>query len=1444
MSFNDNGDLWDDDEQEAFDRETRDIGGFSFNAEMPVETEENIFETVDELLANSEEVIEALTHEATAAMRQIQFQIMLTFHNIARLEVLEEIRALSQEDAFEGVRELEGMVEEMQEVAQEQEKNLYNLNDKIHDFFKHASKSAESAIKEGVADTVRNAKSVLNRAKRSQKFIAHTLDSTKKLIAETESELANATSQEERTRLQKQLDQEKKTEADLVEEGEEIGKEVEAASTAAEAAQAAYDTSTMKRSVNALDWAVKKQLFDSKKLWIRLDQMSNRMHTAGGFLTKGFAGYAKMYEQGSAEASEFVAEALGFADKEAARESKTYIAALQAIESSKGSEEEVLEQLAKYLTPSSRLMMTTEAQFVAVRDMEGIWEVTRWGNYLGVGIKRAGPTILAGIMDGVESVVGPDVAAGLLIAFGVIGEAAVDALLFYFGPELLLIELEWNIKKEFFRDGFTLKFLDDVLSNFWLSLEMFSPALKLKEYKDYSSVIGTQTTAPQLKLMFYDSLELATVIDFWGDQYIKLMRKDGHKYPEYKKLRPFRAILRVPGKYIRLDNHPNESEQEIRQCQEIEAVLGLNTTHDDTAFYSRSQVNSWFPKRKGTVRNLRDFPVYDQTMQWPDTRKGIPVQQAGYFSEQDLDPTIVACFKLWAVHGTYGPAYNRSPSRRVRFAAVKANQADLEQWLNPDINYPLVWTEIKTWVHSLSGMKGIMLSDMIKLAPKQWLYEWDHELKIDEVKDWHFPHKMSGEYTNVKAYEMYKNRIGRYTYHPRDRQFLRNAQRGRVADLAFYNDSRPYYRPVEEYPEFGGAWYTYYRRAKPGESEKYGKILQEGVAWLTFIESRSSAIDDKWSQYIVEQIWGDYIRTEKPTRTVWSYITRHRQFYIEELQYVCNTMAGTNRAKVWKRYAQLLAGTHVPLKMNSIHRVTFMGMFAALAYPETAAKDTQFIKQIEKKFGPIQENVLITTDPGWKRHEWAYHVTKAIVENTHDFPVMYGDVHVRIFVLDKPRVLVVASKGTTHASEWLINLDFTMSEFVTHEVDKKENYLNVHDVPTDTKSSTSDLIGADGFMTVHRGFLRAMRALQPGVVDTMNEMFKKYNITDVFMTGHSLGAALTQLLAMVVPRVPIRHTTSRLINGGDSVVGYKNPNAYMFSSPAVGDERFARVFSHSTGESAQVWIDGDVIVMTPPFLLPDKNKWANAYTETISSYKVLIKGEGKGFAAFLWVLHELYKYSKLPDFLDGTELFEDFNKFDKSKLRMVLEELSKAANENRTVRGGQVFFRMGGLHQGDFIESAYDSGNSISFLYKLVTTPDIAKHLTQLHNIENVVATLSLAAKNRPDLFDIDAEDLPSWDDGGTIDPYDPANRRNADKKMKKIAKQLKDGSAKIIGYAKTKHHHRAWTFVDKADIEARSSVYYNEDQQNIINGLEHSKSVKRRKTQMSDPSYHGHDYL
>ncbi|GAF67566.1 unnamed protein product, partial [marine sediment metagenome] len=357
-----------------------------------------------------------------------------------------------------------------------------------------------------------------------------------------------------------------------------------------------------------------------------------------------------------------------------------------------------------------------------------------------------------------------------------------------------------------------------------------------------------------VRMLKFDSSETAITIDFWGKEYIKFMRLEGHKYPDYRPMAKFKAIMRVPGRYLRIGSLVTQGE--IDENSKLESMLDLGGGE----FNDRSLVDAWFPRRHGYVRNLREFPLYEQTMQWPDPTHGVPMQTHGYFSERDLDPTIVEAFKLWAVNGTYGPVYNSSKDKRAELAAVKANRADLAQWLNPKISWPLAWNEVKVWIGGLHGKKGIMLNDMFELAPKEWLKEWDVDLKLKQDAGFRFANGRSGRFMTDLGYEDIKHSTGRYTYRPRDRKFLQDTVNGTFVFAWRYTSSDPKLplprqNIVEDYPDDkqpGHGWLAFRRPSTQEEKDKYGKILQEGIDWKNKIESQSADTKAQWQRSALE----------------------------------------------------------------------------------------------------------------------------------------------------------------------------------------------------------------------------------------------------------------------------------------------------------------------------------------------------------------------------------------------------------------------------------------------------------------------------------------------------------------------------------------------------------------------------------------------------------------
>lgn len=1438
-------------EQEEIDWETRDIAGF----DMEVDDIRDVdgFRTIDEMFANEDAFIEAVSHESESMMQRLESEALSARHTVERAGILAEEGVLSAEDADYVVEHAQIWELVMESNKKEVKTKMGKLNDDIHNFFSKATKNVENIAKAGIDQSIHDAKSASRRAETWMKKMDGLINDNKRVVSQLEESLRLATLEEQKKRIRAEIKTAEKEGGELVKRGTEAQKLLDESRTAEKIAQDVYDKSVFKRTIGAFDSLLKKSFIDVSKLFDGVKQYSDEFHKAGEIMTTSHRKYYERFANKSEDASNYWREANSVSEEAANTETSLYSKNLRRIlaAAETNDEEALMESIARFATPSSRLIMKMDERYAELieKDLNRLTPAplfrSEWVGYYG---KKTMVSAQAGALRGFEKILGPEVVSGMIQGMGLVAELAGTMIEFYLGPELMVIELFGKTVKDMWTDGFTLRFLDDFLQNFFVSLEDFSKGLKLLEYPKYPRLAHDNGKKhPSIRMMEFDSIELKFVIDFWGKQYHNFQKVHGHKYPEYVEMTKFTSIVRVPGRYIRYDNHPLTSENEIKANEKLESLVGLN----ESGYTEQSLVDSWFPKLPGAIRNLREFPIYDQTYQWPDPNKGVPIQLTGYFVEKDMDPTIVEAFKLWATNGTYGSVYNSSPSKRVRAAAIAANRADLLQWLDPQVNWPLAWNEIHVWIQGLHGKKAIMMNDMIELAPKEWLKEWDEDLYLPKNADAHFSKTRSGRHMTDLGYEDTVAQVGRYTYRPRDRKFLENAINGYFVFIERYTPwstpSLPYTSIVESYPDEnqpGHGWTAYHRKSTRAEIDKYTEILNKGLRWKEMVENKSAEVQAQFKAEALHVIWKDYVRVEKPRRTVWSYIARHKSNFIEELMFVVNSLAGEQRTNTWKNYLKQMAGLHIPLQMNSVHRVTFMGMFASLAYPKELKKDDKFMSTIKKKFGGILHNDLVTTSSSWKKWVWTYGLDIVKVVETRgsfDIPIMFGDLNARIFVLNKPRVIVVAIKGTTSATDWLIDADFTTGHFVTMKHDKEKNMLDLESIEDGSQREPEDLVGSQDVITVHRGFLRAAKALRGDISKLLLKYMDKYDdIQDVFITGHSLGAAVTQILAMMLPRLhvkPKRNGHSGAIKGK---MGYKNPNCYMFSSPAVGDERFQKQFGIWSGESVQVWIDGDAIVSVPPFLLPDKHQSLKTFTMMKDSMRVL-SGKGSAFNGGLWALSIMFQHTQLPSQLDFPDLWKDFNTFDKKRFSALIGEIAKAANENRPLRGGEVYMRLDGVNGFGFVESAYDSGNSQSVYHTIFNTPNLAEHLTRLHKLENTVGLLSLIARKHPDLFDLDAENIPSWADGGTIDPSDEPGDKKVDRE---IAKMLENGTAHIVGYGKSKHWHKPWSIVPRDDVVAGRGVFYSSNDRLIINGLSHQGSRKRRKTDKADHTYRGSDYI
>ena len=92
---------------------------------------------------------------------------------------------------------------------------------------------------------------------------------------------------------------------------------------------------------------------------------------------------------------------------------------------------------------------------------------------------------------------------------------------------------------------------------------------------------------------------------------------------------------------------------------------------------------------------------------------------------------------------------------------------------------------------------------------------------------------------------------------------------------------------------------------------------------------------------------------------------------------------------------------------------------------------------------------------------------------------------------------------------------------------------------------------------MQEGFVKAIDAVYTSIEEKLEPHLSGQK--QLFITGHSLGAALASLLSY---RLSLDHPTSQ-------------PNVYVFGCPPVGDEKFSKSFKGS--HSNVITIEGDPV---------------------------------------------------------------------------------------------------------------------------------------------------------------------------------------------------------------------------------------------------------------------------
>ena len=147
---------------------------------------------------------------------------------------------------------------------------------------------------------------------------------------------------------------------------------------------------------------------------------------------------------------------------------------------------------------------------------------------------------------------------------------------------------------------------------------------------------------------------------------------------------------------------------------------------------------------------------------------------------------------------------------------------------------------------------------------------------------------------------------------------------------------------------------------------------------------------------------------------------------------------------------------------------------------------------------------------------------------------------------------------------------------------------------------------------MHRGFLASYNAVRD-IIPDVQSLTLKYPNKRVFCTGHSLGGAIAQLVALELRSLGM------------------NASIYTFGSPRVGNKNFADYFNNAIkGDNFRITYSNDPVPTVPP------NSLGFYHTGTQVHYT------------------SLARYSVLPIYYDYSPSWK-FNVFDHSNYKYILQ---------------------------------------------------------------------------------------------------------------------------------------------------------------------------------------------
>ncbi|WP_245640107.1 lipase family protein [Paenibacillus dakarensis] len=178
----------------------------------------------------------------------------------------------------------------------------------------------------------------------------------------------------------------------------------------------------------------------------------------------------------------------------------------------------------------------------------------------------------------------------------------------------------------------------------------------------------------------------------------------------------------------------------------------------------------------------------------------------------------------------------------------------------------------------------------------------------------------------------------------------------------------------------------------------------------------------------------------------------------------------------------------------------------------------------------------------------------------HDIIEAKSITHIRErfgFILESPQEIIIAFRGTISTTDWISDLIASQKRF---------NFL-LEDTLT------------------HRGFTDIYASARAGIFSSLSTMSQDKSL---FITGHSLGAALATLCAAdIAANTP-----------------FISPSLYTYGSPRVGDPDFAYAFNKHVIKSYRFSNITDLVTYVPPIIykLPKREQqYYYRHVQTLAS---------------------------------------------------------------------------------------------------------------------------------------------------------------------------------------------------------------------------------------------------